>query len=59
MKSAGESWRSLLVEVLVNIGLQSMKADPDAWICSAVHDNGFEYYEMLFVFFDDILALSH
>jgi hypothetical protein len=24
-----------------------------------VKENGFEYYEMLFVYVDDILALSH
>jgi hypothetical protein len=35
-----------------------MKADPDIWICSTVHDNGFKFYEM-FIFVDDHLALSH
>jgi hypothetical protein len=59
LKSAGASWRSSLAEVLANIGFQSMKADPDIWICSVVCDDGFEYYDMLFIFDDDILALSH
>jgi hypothetical protein len=36
-----------------------MKADQDVWIHIMVCDNHFEYYEMLFVFVDDILALSH
>jgi hypothetical protein len=58
LESAGASWRSLLVEVLVNIGFHSMKADLDICICSMVCD-GFEYYEMLFVFVNIILALSH
>jgi hypothetical protein len=40
LKSAGAFWRSLLAELLVNIGLQSRKADLDIWICSAVHDDG-------------------
>jgi hypothetical protein len=43
LKNAGVSWRLSLVEVLVNIGFQSMKADLDVWICSAVFDDTFEY----------------
>ena len=34
-------------------------ADPDAWIREAVRDDSFKYYEMLFVYVDDILAVSH
>ena len=28
-------------------------------ICKAIHDDDHKYYEMLFVYVDDILALSH
>jgi hypothetical protein len=40
--------------------LKSTKADPDVciWLRKATKDNGFEN-EMLFVYVDDILALSH
>ena len=32
LKSAGASWRSALVEVLMSIGFQLMKANLDVWI---------------------------
>jgi hypothetical protein len=38
---------------------QPRRADLDVWICKAVKDNGHQYYEMLFVYVDVILALSH
>jgi hypothetical protein len=31
-------------------------ADPDVWMRPAVKDNGFEYYEYLLVYADDIIA---
>jgi hypothetical protein len=49
VESAGASWRSLLVEVLVNIGFRSMKADPAICICSVVCEDCFENDEMLFI----------
>jgi hypothetical protein len=42
-----------------DVGYDSTKADLDVWIRKAVKDNGPQYYEMLFVYGDDILALSH
>jgi hypothetical protein len=59
LKSSGASWRSLLADVLSCLGYESTKADPDVWIRKAVREDGFEYYEMLFVYVDDILSLSH
>jgi hypothetical protein len=59
LKSAGASWRAALAKVLAGLGFESTKANPDVWIRKAVHPDGFQYYEMLFVFVDDILALSH
>jgi hypothetical protein len=58
-KSAGAAFRSSLAEILQDIGYTSTKADPDVWLRKATKDNGFEYYEMLFVYVNDILALSH
>ena len=37
----------------------STLADPDVWIQEAVREDGFKYYEMLFLYVDDILAVSH
>jgi hypothetical protein len=42
-----------------DLGYESTKADPDVWICKAVKDDGHQYYEILCVYVDDILALSH
>lgn len=59
LKSAGASWRTTLANVLRDLGYESTKADPDVWIRPAMRDDGFEYYEMLFVYVDDILSVSH
>jgi hypothetical protein len=59
LKSAGASWRAALAKVLAGLGFESTKANPDVSIRKAVRPDGFQYYEMLFVFVDDILALSH
>jgi hypothetical protein len=59
LKSAGSSWRSTLAQALRDLGFESTLADPDVWLRPAARDDGFEYYEMLFVYVDDILAVSH
>jgi hypothetical protein len=59
LKSAGAAFRSTLAQLLQDLGYKSSKADPDVWMREAVWDGGHEYYEMLFVYVDDILALSH
>ena len=60
LKSAGAAFHSALAQTLRDLGYESSKADPDVWLRKAVKENGFEYYEMLlFVYIDDILALSH
>ena len=59
LKSAGLSWRSALAQVLKDLVFVSTLADPDVWIWEAVREDGFKYYEMLFVYVDNILAVSH
>jgi hypothetical protein len=59
LKSAGAAFRSSLAQLLQDLRYTSSKADPDVWMRAAVRDDGHEYYEMLFVYVDDILALSH
>lgn len=58
LKSAGAAFRSSLAQALQDLGYQSTKADPDVWIRKAARVDGHPYYEMLFVYVDDILALS-
>jgi hypothetical protein len=48
-----------LAQILQDLGFESSKADPDVWMQKAVRNNGHKYYKMLFVYVDDILALSH
>ena len=35
------------------------RADADVWMRPATKPNGFEYYEYLLVYVDDVLAISH
>ena len=59
IKSAGQSWRSELAQVLKDLDFVSKLAYPDVWIRQSVREDGFKYYEMVFVYVDDILAVSH
>jgi hypothetical protein len=59
LKSARAAFWSSLAQILRDVRHDSTKADPDVWIWKEVKDNGHQYYEMLFVYVDDILALNH
>jgi Reverse transcriptase (RNA-dependent DNA polymerase) len=58
LKSSGAAFRAHLAETLHDLGYSPTKADPDVWIRPAVKD-GFKYYEMLLVYVDDVLSISH
>jgi hypothetical protein len=59
LKSAGASWRATLAQALRDIVFVSTIADPNVWIQPAAHEDGYDYYEMLLVYVDDVLAISH
>jgi hypothetical protein len=59
LKSTGAAFRATLAQLLQDLGYKSSKADPDVWMHEAVRDDSHKYYEMLFVYVNDILALSH
>ena len=59
LKSAGAAFRSLLADTLMDTGYKPTKADPDVWLRPAVKAHGFEYYEMVLCYVDDILSISH
>jgi hypothetical protein len=59
LKSSGAAWHSVLVETIHSMGFQASLADPDVWYRAATKENGFDYYEYLIVYVDDILVLSH
>lgn len=58
LKSAGAAFRSLLADTLMDTGYCPMKADPDVWIRPATKSDGFEYYELVLCYVDDILLIS-
>jgi len=41
------------------LGYKFTKADLDVWIQSAVNSNGYQYYEMLLGYADDVVCVSH
>ena len=59
LKYVGSSWRAALAQVFKYLYLVSTLADPYVWIHQAVCEDGFKYYEILFVYVDDILAVLH
>ena len=59
IKYMGSSWHAALAQVLKDLVFVSMLADPYVWIREAFREDGFKYYEMLFLYVDDILAVLH
>ena len=58
LKSAGAAFRALLAETLFDIGYAPTKADPDVWLRPAVKADGFQYYELVLCYVDDVLSIS-
>ncbi|KAI2491177.1 hypothetical protein MHU86_23404 [Fragilaria crotonensis] len=59
LKSSGAAFRAHLAETLYDLNYKPTKADPDVWIRPAMKADGFKYYEMVLVYVDDILCVSH
>lgn len=59
LKSAGAAFRAYLAEHLWSMDYRPTYADPDVWLRPATKANGFEYYEMVLCYVDDILCASH
>ena len=59
LKSSGVAFRAHLVETLYDIEFVPTRADPDVWRRPSVKEDGFEYYEYVLCYIDDILAISH
>jgi hypothetical protein len=58
LKSAGAAFRNHLASCLSHLGYQSSRGDPDVWFRPATKVTNEEYYEYLFVYTDDILAVG-
>jgi hypothetical protein len=59
LKSSGAAWRALLQQTIVDMGFVSTVADPDVYRKRRASNLNFEYYELLLVYVDDILVISH
>lgn len=59
IKMSGAAWHAHCAETLRSMRFTPSLADPDVWYRSAAKPNGFEYYEYLLVYVDDILIISH
>jgi len=59
LKSAGAAFRNHLADCMATLGFESCKADPDVWMRKATREDGFDYYEYVLIYTDDILAISH
>ena len=59
LKSSGAAFRSLLAETLRDLSYEPSQADPDVWMRPAVKPDGFEYWEYVLCYVDDLLSISH
>ena len=59
LKSSGAAFRALCADTLRELGYLPSKADPDVWMRPAIKPDGFEYWEYVLCYVDDLLSLSH
>jgi hypothetical protein len=59
LKTSGAAFRAHLAETLFELNYTPTKGDPDVWIRPGIKSDGFEYYEMILVYVDDVLCVSH
>jgi Reverse transcriptase (RNA-dependent DNA polymerase) len=59
LKTSGAAFRAHLAETLFKLNYMPTKADLDVWIRPGIKSDGFEYYEMILVYVDDVLCVSH
>ena len=58
LKSSGAAFRALLAEVLHDMGYRPSYADPDVWMRPGIKPCGFEYWEYVLCYVDDVLSIS-
>ena len=57
LKTSSTSFRSYLADTLYELGYTPMKTDPDVWLRKAVKADGFQYYEIVLCYVDDVLCI--
>jgi hypothetical protein len=58
LKSAGAAFRNHLAVCMTGLDYKSCLADPEVWMRAKTRDNGFEFYEYVLIYVDDILCIS-
>ena len=59
LKSSGTAFCALLTEKLWELGYRPLYANPDVWLRPAVTSKGFQYYEYVLCYVDNVLSISH
>jgi len=59
LRSSGAAWRRMMTECMKDMGYENTLANQDVWQRAATMDDGFEYYELVLIYVDDILCISH
>ena len=60
LKSSGAAWRAMFSTFIEqNLKFKSTRIDPDVYIRRNNKESGEPYYEMLLVYVDDVLLISH
>ena len=60
LKSSGASWRNMFKDFIIShLGFAPTVMDPDVYIRRNINKKGGAYYELLLVYVDDVLAISH
>ena len=59
LKSSGAAWRSMFADSLRKMGWVPTRVDPDVYRRRNVNENGEAYYELLLVYVDDCMVVSH
>ena len=59
LRSAGFAWRSYCEEIMrTSLEFHPCRADQDVWMRKAVKSNGEKYWEYVFIYTDDVIAMS-
>ena len=59
LKSSGSAFRAFLVETLDTMGYRPSYTDLELWLQPAVKPDGFEYYEYILCYVNNVLCISH
>jgi Reverse transcriptase (RNA-dependent DNA polymerase). len=59
LKSSGAAWATTFAQSLRDLGYNQCQADPNVWLKVGVKPCGFKYYQLILVYVDDILHISH